>query len=335
MAVVFLRTMYPYRGDPGQPGPRTRTWTSGYWKPFEQLLRDCLADLGHTVVEQTAHSSVPDDSSGADLRIVAHRTRRDGPGDLFYKQMHLPTLFTIDRWGWGADDSRMQRPPNLDGIDQAAADDLVRRLYRRYVEAGQSKLAQPTRGDGEGWPEGYVFLPTQMPRDYVQVHHSPIPMTELVVRTARWAEARGQNLVVKLHPGLDGSAFPEIGETVRALVRECPHVTCSGANVHDLIASSLGVFTMNSGVGFEALIHGRPVVTFGGCDYQWATFRGRVECLDEARSFLLGYDEAQAREAARFLCFYCRVHALSVEDEDLPDTRRRLTDYLVQALEGR
>jgi len=41
----------------------------------------------------------------------------------------------------------------------------------------------------------------------------------------------------------------------------------SDASVHDLISGANAVFTVNSGVGLEALLHGRPVVVTGECDY--------------------------------------------------------------------
>jgi hypothetical protein len=333
MARVFLRAMYPYVtvGAPRTPSPPPRIAGADDWATFEGLIKACLAELGHTVREQTAHPSVADDPRDANLSVIAHRTRRDGAGDLFYKQMHLPRLFTIDSWGWGADHSASWDAPDLRSIDQAEADEIVGSLRRRYVETGISKQRQPPRGTTPALPDGYIFVPAQMPGDYVQIHHSPISVLDFVVRTLHWAEQRRQNIVVKLHPGLSTGLYPEVAEAVDRLVRQSNHAFCSNANVHDLIAGCSGVFTINSGVGFEALIHGKPVATFGNCDYKWVTYRGSVERLDEARDFVLGYSGVQRRETARFLWFYVRRHGMSVESEDLEESRVRLTEYLARA----
>lgn len=47
----------------------------------------------------------------------------------------------------------------------------------------------------------------------------------------------------------------------------------SDASVYDLISGANTVFTVNSGVGLEALLHGRPVVVTSECDYSYAAAR--------------------------------------------------------------
>jgi capsule polysaccharide export protein KpsC/LpsZ len=108
------------------------------------------------------------------------------------------------------------------------------------------------------------------------------------------------------------------------------YVFCLQANVHDLIAGSRGVFTINSGVGFESLIHGKPVVTFGNCDYRWVTFGANRERLDDAREFVGGYTDELRREANRFIYYYFFHHALSIEGDYITESESRLTDYLAR-----
>src|SRR5215216_2683674 len=104
MSKIFIRNQYPYPTGAATPSRAIRPIVAAaQWASFERLLKSALAELGHEVIEQQAHPSVPDDPRNASFRIYAHKTRRDVPGDLFYKQMHLPDLFTIDTLGWGAD----------------------------------------------------------------------------------------------------------------------------------------------------------------------------------------------------------------------------------------
>jgi hypothetical protein len=49
-------------------------------------------------------------------------------------------------------------------------------------------------------------------------------------------------------------------------------------SIHDLLPKCLGVVTINSGAGFEALMHLKPVVTMGAVDYSGATFN----CMNKA-----------------------------------------------------
>lgn len=42
-------------------------------------------------------------------------------------------------------------------------------------------------------------------------------------------------------------------------------------SVHDAISQATTVYTINSGVGFESLLHLKPVITFGKSDYMCVT----------------------------------------------------------------
>ncbi|MDT7688865.1 MAG: hypothetical protein QOE46_1624 [Acidobacteriota bacterium] len=334
MAKVFLRSFYPYPTR-AVVAPRQKKQTvscAEEWRKFEELLKACLGELGHEVIEQQAHPETPDRLHDARFKIYAHKTRRDAQGDLFYKQMHLPELLTIDRHGWGAEHSGMQTPPDLSGISCARAADFVASLRANYLEAGISKHPQPARGLARALPDDYIFIPTQTPRDYVQLHHAPITVLNFIRLLARWAGERKQHVVFKLHPGLRPSSDDEIIRAVHECVGPGGYVHCVEANIHDLIAGARGVFTINSGVGFESLIHGKPVATFGNCDYKWVTFHAHAGNLDEARAFVRDYSDEQKCRAEAFLFHYFFQHAYSVAGEHVASSRQRLRDYLAREL---
>jgi hypothetical protein len=335
MSKVFLRSYYPYpTGESIPPTGVKLNGGAGQWAKFEGLLKNSLSELGHDVHEQIEHPSIADDFRKATVTIYAHKTRRDVAGNLFYKQMHLPELFTIDHIGWGADHSKMQQPPDLRSIEAAEAERFVAARRHKFLTTGASKLGQPQRDPSISLPDDYIFVPTQTPRDYVQVHHAPISVLSFVQRIAGWADETRQNVVFKLHPGLYHTSVGDnrIIETVQRLAATSDYVFCRQANVHDLIVKARGVFAINSGVGFESLIHGKPVVTFGNCDYQWVTFRASRENLNEAREFVVRYSEDLRQKAYRFIYYYFFHHAFSIEDEYLAQSSRRLTDYLAMRL---
>jgi hypothetical protein len=333
MAKVFIRSFYPFPTGASVPPTGIKLVESApHWARFEALLKQCLSELGHEITEQTDPPSVPDQARDAGVKIYAHKTSRDVDGDLFYKQMHMPELFTVDHLGWGADHSGVQACPDLSEIDPARAEAFVRSLREKLLETGCSKLAQPARGELSSLPDDYIFVPTQTPRDYVQVHHSPIPVSRFVHLVARWAETAEQNVVFKLHPGLyhTSESDRQVIDAVQHRAAKSSRVFCVNANVHDLISRASGVFTINSGVGFESLIHGKPVVTFGNCDYKWTTFAADGKSLDEAREYVLGYSEHRRRRADRFIYHYFFRHAYSIEQT--ADTLQRLTEYLDRRL---
>ncbi len=298
------------------------------WQTFERLLTECLEDLGYEVLQiDPSQGQEPDAEARYD--IFAHKGRRDAEGDLFYKQMHLKDLFTIDRSGWGVDHSGMQESPAYQRVDPERAAAFCGGLTKFFLETGNSKHPQPERLRRTSLPDDYVFVPLQKPKDYVLVHHSPIAVNDFVRLMASWASLRRQDVVFKLHPDRKS---PDTVELTRSCAERFSHVHLVMGNVHDLVRWSKGVFAINSGVGFESLIHGKPVVNLGDCDYKWATFRACSETLDDALRYVSGYGEDQRRAAWQFVYYYCLEHGYLIDEARLETSRRRLAGYLEETL---
>jgi hypothetical protein len=296
------------------------------WRIFENLLRDSIRELGHELLEWDGIGAEPD----ADFKIHAHRCWRDGGGDLFYKQMHICEAFTLDREGWGADDSRLQQPPCLAQVDPAAARRFCQDWAQQALTTGVSKHLQPPPGCPPELPERYILVPLQRPHDYVQIHHSPVSLAEFVESVAEWANASRQNVVIKPHTG--SMRDPDLLEHVQRCCAKYRFIHLLNGNVHDLIAGSIGVISVNSGVGFESLLHGKPVATVGNCDYKWATFRTQLGGWDEAADYFRVFSAGQQMDAYRFVYYYCFVHAYFVSEQTVAICRERLLRELDQAL---
>jgi hypothetical protein len=314
---VLLRSMFPC-----PPVQR--------WRRFETLLKECLWRLDHEVIELELDPLLPPDPPEAEFRVYSHKSKREVPhGDLFYKEMHMPGLFTIDRRGWGAEHSALRRPPDLSGIDAREAEAFSLELRREFLSNGGSKHAQPPMIAIDPRVKPYVLAPLQLPTDDVIMHHSPLRVIDFFNTLADWAEKRGHNVVFKLHPGQE---VPEIASTVAQRAAAARHVLVMNENIHSLISESRGVIVINSGVGFESLIHGKPVVTMGACDYQWVTYRAHPGGLDEALDFIERYSHEQRLNGYKFLHFYYHQHAY-LPSQDTPDSlKQRLLLYLEHAI---
>lgn len=304
------------------------------WQRIQDLLRGCLQELGLEVAEQDWDAETPPGEDGAALRIYAHASSRERPdGDLFLKEMHLPGLFTLDSQGWGVEHSRMRERPDLGAVDPHQAEIRVAALRDSFLASGRSRLPQP---EPAGRPEeaaGVLLVPLQRPHDYVIDVHSSVGVLELLDAVAGWAHRRGRTIAVKLHPanGFD----PEIVAAARDWAARSPRVRLAEGNIHGMLSAARGVFVINSGSGFEGLLHGRPVATFGDCDYQWATFRATLSTFDEAAEYVDTYSEEQRRQGYRFVAFYHWHHAYSVEEAFLADSRARLRTFLAATLAER
>jgi len=296
------------------------------WRSFEAMLKECLAQLGHEVSELEFAPALPPGPPGFDFRIYPHKTRREVPdGDLFYKELHMPSLFTIDPVGWGPDHSGLQAPPDLSGIDAARAARFCGQLRQEFFATGRSKHRQPPLRRINPALTPYLLAPLQLPTDDAVMHHSTLSVLDYVNLLADWAERARVRVVFKLHPGAE---TPEIAEAVRRRAVMERYVAVVDENIHALIAGAAGVVVLTSGVGFESLIHGKPVVTLGRCDYRWTTFRASADNLDEAFAYVSEYSPAQRQAAYDFIYFYYHHHAYLATKAAARDSNKRLLEYL-------
>jgi hypothetical protein len=267
----------------------------------------------------------------ADLLMVPHLLRSQFAGGrtpaLFYMQMMQRWLFTVDPGGWGP---AVSDYPCTDYSRGEPASGVFERYRDRIVGANLSKFAQPrARSHGELVAEGlvpdrpYIFFPCQIPHDESLKFFSPIEEADLIAALARWCLERDVPLVLKQHPANRRSMQP----LIEAAQAGGERVMWSEASVHDLSAGAAAVYTLNSGVGFEALLQERPVVVFAQAEYDVVTIPGRPDALDQAWSAVRSWDAGWAAEAyRRFLDWYVRIHSvdLSAEGPDLEARCARL-----------
>lgn len=290
------------------------------WRKFEELMIECLREIGHEVIEQVEHPSIPD-SHDADKKIRVHQTKNTMPSyDLYYMQMFAKDLFTLNNTGWGCEDSGMKECVSyLEDKNDSTA--FCQQLSDKLHASGESKCEQPEVTDPT--PEKFIFVPIQTPRDYVIKNHSPITMKYFVESIANWAAENNYHTCFKLHPHNKNDL--DLHQAVDYAATNSKYVHNINGNIHELIKRSVGVFTINSGVGFESILHGKPVATFGNCAYNRVTFNADIRRIDEARNFLWAWNNDQRVIAYQFAHWYYMRHAYCL---NLPNTKERLIAYL-------
>ena len=194
----------------------------------------------------------------------------DHPPACHYKEGHVPGLVAHDTAGYSGWShlARLAAPSKGEGEDA----DINDTLSERIVSSGASKYVQPERivaMTDEALDTGYVFAALQMPDDTVSAL-AWVGVDDWLAAAHEAAEASGIPMVVKAHP-FDRSSLTS--SRLAALRARGGYVV--NGPIHELIAGSRCVVTTNSGVGFEALLHPRPVVTCGASDYAAATLQAR------------------------------------------------------------
>lgn len=178
--------------------------------------------------------------------------RPEGCGTFFFENGLLPDTTTLDSKGVNY---RNSVPRNAD-------------FYRNYhapagaPEACLQLIPRQPRNKGLksiDLPQRYVFIPFQDDRDTQVRLFSPWigDMRQLFVLGKRLADECGLTVVFKEHPS-SRESYPDL----HALVHE-RLLFANGNATQDLIENSEFVVTINSTVGLESLLLGKPVMTLG------------------------------------------------------------------------
>lgn len=292
-----------------------------YWGLCVERLRYALLARGHSVdvrLEQRWNITPEYISTiEADAFFIPHTSRHlfeTGRNVFFYMQVMQPWLFTVDKGGWSASSSRY---PAVEYKECRDFSGVFEEYQARLMNNNDSKFRQPPRRSR--WqlrmagiiPNApYIFLPLQVPHDESILYHSDVEMADVLKRLVAWCNAKKVHLVVKGHPG-----NLAIRDELKPLAAG-PHVRWVDGSIHDLMTHAAAVYTINSGVGFEALLHEKPVVTFGRVEYDAVTIHGRVDSLDDAWAQVKAWNKETAlTEYRRFFEWFCRVYALDLENE--------------------
>ena len=245
-------------------------------------------------------------------RTVSYHTR--GAYDarhLRYKDGALLGYVTLDHSGYAGFASIAT---DFEQIRRAVANvptDILYRtraeLYSELVETGKSKLYQPPVNAKIIGP--YVFVALQMIDDEA-AELAWMPSIELLNQVALLYRGTKTTVVVKRHPHCRSAS-------IQAAMLKLEHsgtIVVSDASIHSLIAGAEIVFTVNSGVGLEAMVHGRPVIVSGLCDYAYG-----VQCVRNAEELAVAVEQGgwkQEINALEFLYYYTHRHAFKVCDVD-------------------
>ena len=257
------------------------------------------------------------------LAQVAHdlgRTRLIVEGGFF------PDSMQIDPRGVNAANSVPRDAAfYLDTHEDFAAGGLPDLTKTRAVKAGATATV--------ALPNDYVFVAFQVPSDMQVTRHSPW-ITDMATFYAEMQAAAERHpalhFVIKEHP-----SFPL---SVQGHLPPHPRVTFANANVtRDLIAHAVGVVTLNSTVGLEAVLLDRPAIILGDACYDIPGLVRRArdrETLDAALSDLphARPDPALRRQVLGWLWNRYLVRgSYTSPPADLPDVLERQLTLMATA----
>lgn len=201
----------------------------------------------------------------------------------YYMQTTFPWIFSIDPKGWAAGASVYPYSTLL----TESTNSTVFNFLKDRALSNQSKFDQPNYKDVK-LPEDFLLFACQIPHDETIKFHSSIGVGKALIYTCEATKDLGIPLVVKGHPMNPTSMIGLKNSLVNY-----KHVTwIDNVSIHQLISLSKGVVVVNSGVGMETLLHGKPVVTFGRAEYDCVTNHATKDNIKDILQNLV-YDKSK------------------------------------------
>lgn len=238
---------------------------------------------------------------------VSHHSHGTGARRLHIKEGDVHGLMCMDPLGYSGWSSMAEQRVIWNQIPDAEADRHAATVIQRVSDLHSSKYFQ--RFDPSlNLPPQFVFVALQMMYDSVQAL-ADIPMLEMLRLVVARFSGTGVAVLVKRHPLCASS---RVQSALESYVKE-RHVWITKASIHQLLPQCEAVFTVNSGVGSEALAYGKPVYTFGGCDYRAATHAIRSRADFIAHCAEVG-PAMSATELRRFFCYYRTRYLVDMHD---------------------
>lgn len=242
--------------------------------------------------------------------VISYHTKANTPGWFHIKDAHIPGYFSVDSGGYSGWSSLSSlctlpeaTPKDIDQVWERIQTEIINEKLSKYSQK-DSKFIRPNRP--------YIFLPMQLLNDTVATL-AYISCDNLAKILADILPKLGYDLVIKRHPLCTSLHVDKI----LCSLKRNPHVHIVTASIHEILPMADAVVTVNSGVGFEALLYGKKVILSGKSDYAFATenCKNKEQLLTAIQNINQPVDLARIKS---FLHFYMTQYVFNFQSrEDL------------------
>ena len=237
----------------------------------------------------------------------------------FVHTSSLAGHFTLDRRGYAGfsevahNSSFFQKSQ---GVDLDKAREFFDSFSTSFIESNTSRNYQPDTQLNVDEP--YVFVAGQLSYDSVVTQLSNIANPQSYYDTI--ARDIGCKVVFKKHPAQDVN-----GKGNNLKMPDFPNVIPYSGSIHTAIKNAKGVFVINSGVGFEALMHKKPVFTAGNCDYKYVTTQ--IKDTSQIKSMRKLLDQSVDQDVLAKYMYYL-INEVYVDTHDEKSIQRKIENVL-------
>lgn len=227
-----------------------------------------------------------------------------------------PRHTTLDPLGYGPFSSITYKEPNFE-CDENKVTNFFETKVDKWIKTKSSKWATYKTKDIKVKEKDYYLVLGQCGGDSVVTQYdfgNYWQKLEAVIREL--VRVGDKHIVVKLHPYTDGKdatddKFSSALEVKLDSIDDKVHVYRGKANIHDFLEKASCVLLANSGAGFEAMMHDKPIIAWGYPEYHWITYDLRhLAELNQAID-LDWFDRDKQRS---FMYWYCERYCFYNQD---------------------
>lgn len=242
-----------------------------------------------------------------------------------WKDGYLHNTITFDKKGFSGWSSLVKKPNiyKKKNICNKKIEKFFKELKTNHINKNLSKYEQEFDINVK-LPEEFIFFPLQTTSDTVilQSYFDPIELFKKVVKILN---KKNISLVVKRHPLCENE---ELNTLLKKYSKQKRIILFNGS-IHEAIAKASCVYVINSGVGFEALMHLKPVVTFGKSDYMHVTrnIKNLKEIENEPLHVL---SKKHIERVKQFLYYYMKEKSINLSSKK--DIKNKIQVFIIDYL---
>lgn len=272
---------------------------------FYNGVHEALQADGYRSVIKYKPYKVPKENG---LFYLTYHTIVNRSDILNVKVGYLHDYMLLDEAGYSGWAAVVDSAPEWLKMDDGEAELFSEGLRKRYVEAKLSRYHRMSEKTEQDIPDGFIVVYLQCQDDTVMAlkRFSTQEMVKSII-----AQRGDKPVVIKRHPLCEA---PEIDALLAEVVDPEAGVYQSQENVHDLSARASVVACMNSGAGFDSLLHGRKVMVFGVSDYRHAAFE--ITDLSQVGD-VIHAPEHDPMLIKKYLFWYLNRRSVHVDSPDL------------------
>ncbi|MFW2605364.1 hypothetical protein [Aliarcobacter butzleri] len=245
------------------------------------------------------------------ILISYHSIGKNKKNLLRWKEGYLTDSITFYQEGFSGWNKNISKRffDEKDNIPLELAQNKLNSLIKNFINTNQSKYIQPKKKD-TSFPNNFIFFPLQKIDDCVMLK-SNFPPLELIENIITLVIKKDIILYLKRHP----RCYDEKLTKLLDKYKNSKNIILYSGSIHDAISHATTIYTINSGVGFESLLHLKPVVTFGKSDYMCVTRHIRnLKELEKEPFYYLTKEEKNT--IIKFIYFYIENETIFLTDND-------------------